>query len=53
MLDYSIEDVRGCRSLLPSLDLKRKDLWELVEEATTVQGGEVDIALSHSFQLIA
>jgi hypothetical protein len=53
MLDYSIEEVRACRSLLLALDLKRKHLSELVEEKTTVQGGEIDHDLSHNFQLKA
>ncbi|KAF4628320.1 hypothetical protein G7Y89_g9830 [Cudoniella acicularis] len=53
ILDYSIEEVRACRSLLLALDLKSRHLSELVEEKTTVEDGEIDNELSQSFRLKA
>jgi hypothetical protein len=53
MLDYSIEEVRACRSFLLSLDLKRQHLSELVEETTTVRDGSINTELSRSFRMKA
>lgn len=53
MLDYSIEEVRACRSFLLSLDLKRRHLSELVEETTTVRDGAINTELSQSFRMKA
>lgn len=50
ILDYSIEEVRACRSLLLALDLKNRHLSELVEENTTVQDSVVSPELSRTFR---
>lgn len=53
LLEYTVEEVRACRSLLLALGLKRRHLSELVEETTTVQNGAINTELSQSFRLKA
>jgi hypothetical protein len=53
ILDYSIEEVRACRSLLLALGLKRRHLSEMVEETTTVRDGAINTELSQSFRMKA
>jgi hypothetical protein len=53
VLDFSVEEVHRCRSLLLALDLKRQYLSELVEETTMVHHGTVDLEMSYSFRLKA